>query len=633
MRPGDVSRAHNGVLFLDEFPLFRADVIEALRQPLESGEVTITRGEESATFPARGLVVMACNPCPCGNFHPHAEPQRVRLPRAGRDATTAPRSPARSPTGSTSPATSSRVSPHERNDRFAPRETSDGRRGRGSRRPALRQLERYADRSWRLNSQAPGPVLQREWPLGRRAPAAGRRRDLRRPAHPARRDARAPARLDRSPTSTGSTRRASPSSTPRCGCARASRCSTPACAGGPPDDAPQPTDDERLARVALGRWASRATRGSSSLVAELGAVPVRDHLAAERDPGGGVLDRRRGPAGAVPTPSATSSAPSASASGSSIPGDDEWPTQVDQLLTDRDPATTAAGRRSGCGSGARCASTSSATSVAVVGSRSATTYGTDVAGEIARRGRAGGLHRSSPGAAFGIDQAAHRGALAAGGRTVAVLACGVDRAYPPAHRALLDHLGETCAVVSELRPGRSPTRIRFLSRNRLIAALTRGTVVVEAAVRSGALNTAGWAARLHRPLMGVPGPVTSSPVRGRPPAAPQGRRQPGHPRRGGARAGRRRAASTSSSRRAGRADARDRLPPRQQQVLEAVPAAVAAPAPTPSPAPPASACSTPESALQRLERAGLVEQDVRRLADPRRRCCRFACGKPQKFLR
>ena len=76
VRPGDVSRAHNGVLFLDEFPLFRADVIEALRQPLESGEVTITRGEDSATFPARGLVVMACNPCPCGNFH--ARPQLNR---------------------------------------------------------------------------------------------------------------------------------------------------------------------------------------------------------------------------------------------------------------------------------------------------------------------------------------------------------------------------------------------------------------------------------------------------------------------------------------------------------------------------------------------------------------------------
>ena len=85
------------------------------------------------------------------------------------------------------------------------------------------------------------------------------------------------------------------------------------------------------------------------------------------------------------------------------------------------------------------------------------------------------------GAAFGIDQAAHRGALAAGGLTVAVLACGVDRAYPAAHRGLLDHLADDGAVVSELPPGCAPTRLRFLARNRLIAGLARGTVVVEAA--------------------------------------------------------------------------------------------------------------------------------------------------------
>ena len=102
------------------------------------------------------------------------------------------------------------------------------------------------------------------------------------------------------------------------------------------------------------------------------------------------------------------------------------------------------------------------------------------------------------GAAFGIDQAAHRGALAVDGPTVAVLACGVDRAYPAAHQQLLDHLAEHGAIVSEMAPGCAPMRLRFLSRNRVIAALSRGTVVVEAAVRSGALNTASWAARLNR---------------------------------------------------------------------------------------------------------------------------------------
>ena len=118
------------------------------------------------------------------------------------------------------------------------------------------------------------------------------------------------------------------------------------------------------------------------------------------------------------------------------------------------------------------------------------------------------------GGAFGIDVAAHRGALAAGGTTVAVLACGADRAYPQAHAEILEHIAEHGAVVSESPPGHAPFKARFLSRNRVIAALTRGTVVVEAARRSGALNTATWAARLHRPLMGVPGPVTSAPSEG-----------------------------------------------------------------------------------------------------------------------
>jgi DNA processing protein len=151
--------------------------------------------------------------------------------------------------------------------------------------------------------------------------------------------------------------------------------------------------------------------------------------------------------------------------------------------------------------------------VAVVGSRSATTYGAAVAGDIGAALAEAGRTVVS-GAAFGIDQAAHRGALAARGPTVAVLACGVDRPYPAAHRQLLDYIADVGVVVSEAAPGCAPTRIRFLARNRLIAALTQGTVVVEAAIRSGALNTANWAAGLSRVLMGVPGPVTSAPSAG-----------------------------------------------------------------------------------------------------------------------
>ena len=151
-------------------------------------------------------------------------------------------------------------------------------------------------------------------------------------------------------------------------------------------------------------------------------------------------------------------------------------------------------------------------SVAVVGSRSATTYGTDVARDLAAHLAARAVTVVS-GAAFGIDQAAHRGALAGGGPTVAVLACGLDRAYPTAHRGLLDHLAEHGAVVSELRPGALDAG-PLPEPQPADRGVDDGTVVVEAAVRSGALNTANWATRLNRTLMGVPGPVTSAPSEG-----------------------------------------------------------------------------------------------------------------------
>lgn len=113
------------------------------------------------------------------------------------------------------------------------------------------------------------------------------------------------------------------------------------------------------------------------------------------------------------------------------------------------------------------------------------------------------------GAALGIDGAAHRGALAVGGVTVAVLACGIDRSYPASHQTLIQAIGQRGAVLAELPPGTSPTRFRFLARNRLIAALGLATVVVEAAGRSGSLVTARLAADLGRAVFAVPGPVTS----------------------------------------------------------------------------------------------------------------------------
>ena len=148
-------------------------------------------------------------------------------------------------------------------------------------------------------------------------------------------------------------------------------------------------------------------------------------------------------------------------------------------------------------------------SVAVVGSRASTAYGEHVAADLgAQLGERGWTVVS--GGAYGIDAAAHRGALAAGAPTVAVLACGVDRVYPTAHGALFARIAESGLLVSEWPPGCAPLRHRFLVRNRLIAALTRGTVVVEAAARSGAQATAARARALGRQLMVVPGPITSA---------------------------------------------------------------------------------------------------------------------------
>ncbi len=149
------------------------------------------------------------------------------------------------------------------------------------------------------------------------------------------------------------------------------------------------------------------------------------------------------------------------------------------------------------------------TSIALVGARAATGYGEHVAME-ASAGLVDRGYTIVSGAAYGIDGMAHRAALASSGRTVAVLAGGVDRFYPSGHEALLTRIVEEGAVVSELPCGAAPTKWRFLQRNRLIAAMSRGTIVLEAGWRSGSLNTAGHAAALGRPLGAVPGPVTSA---------------------------------------------------------------------------------------------------------------------------
>ena len=147
--------------------------------------------------------------------------------------------------------------------------------------------------------------------------------------------------------------------------------------------------------------------------------------------------------------------------------------------------------------------------VSVVGARAASSYGMHVAMEMGY-GLASREWTVVSGGAYGIDAAAHRGAVSANGVTVAVLACGVDRLYPAAHASLFERIIETGLVVSEWPPGADPHRHRFLVRNRVIAALARGTVMVEANARSGARQTLGRAALIGRTIMVVPGPVTSA---------------------------------------------------------------------------------------------------------------------------
>jgi DNA processing protein len=147
-------------------------------------------------------------------------------------------------------------------------------------------------------------------------------------------------------------------------------------------------------------------------------------------------------------------------------------------------------------------------SLAIVGTRNPTNYGVRVAGDFA----AGFVDREwaiVSGGAYGIDAAAHRGALVAEGTTIAVLAAGIDVNYPGGHAHLFTEIAETGALVSEVMPGARAIPARFLTRNRLIAALSCATLVVEAAFRSGSLRTARDAAELMRPVMAIPGPITS----------------------------------------------------------------------------------------------------------------------------
>lgn len=166
VKPGEISLAHGGVLFLDEFPMFRADVIEALREPLESGDITVARAEETVTLPARSIVVLAANPCPCGNYSADVRDHDCTCRESERQhytkKVTGPVTDRIDITRQVRP-----LQPHEYDPGASP-ESSAVIRARVTAARA-RQVERYADTRWRLNGQAAGAALRERWPLSRAA--------------------------------------------------------------------------------------------------------------------------------------------------------------------------------------------------------------------------------------------------------------------------------------------------------------------------------------------------------------------------------------------------------------------------------------------------------------------------------
>ncbi|MFG2958685.1 DNA-processing protein DprA [Streptomyces sp. NPDC048291] len=260
---------------------------------------------------------------------------------------------------------------------------------------------------------------------------------------------------------------------------------------------------ELLDRVFLARVVEPGDEAAGRWVRERGVHEVADRLRGDGPPLPGVGAKRWAgllARAARADPRADLAVAREAGARFVSPGDAEWPSQLDDLGDARPLGLWVRGRP-----GLRMWALRA---VAVVGARACTEYGAHMAADLA----AGLAERGwvvVSGGAYGVDGAAHRGALAAGGATVAVLACGVDRPYPRGHTELINRIAEQGLVVGELPPGEHPTQSRFVLRNRVIAALTRGTVVVEAAHRSGSLVTARAAQRLGRFTMGVPGPATS----------------------------------------------------------------------------------------------------------------------------
>ena len=490
-KPGAISKAHRGVLFLDEAPEFSSQVLEALRTPLESGVVFLHRSQFQTRYPARFQLVMAANPCPCGKAAtPGADcrcppmavrryAQRLSDPIRDRiDISQTFRPPRRSKVRAavSGGETSARVAERVVEARAAP-DAAVGGHGVALQRRGLRAVP------------AAPPATAGRLGCGRRGP--GPRADQ------STRSGQGVARgLDGRRS-----RRGRPTARRSCrGCARdAARGTVTGLAGG--ELMAELTD--RAARMALSSVVDAGDPSLATLIAEVGAVEawarVEDSAlgepvarrAAQIDHHQIAVLARHYKIRFV------------------VPGDEEWPPGLDDLrfiaaIQRRAGVPVGLWLRGPAHLGQLCER-----AVAIVGSRASTAYGTQTAADLATDLAGEGVTVVS-GGAYGIDTAAHQGALAGEGATVAVLANGVDIAYPKGNAPLLNAVARDHLVVSELPPGDSPTRVRFLARNRIIAAMSQGSVVVEAAQRSGARNTANWTIACGRHLMAVPGPVYSA---------------------------------------------------------------------------------------------------------------------------
>ncbi len=485
LRPGAVSLAHRGVLFLDEAPEFGPRALDALRQPLESGFVELARATGVAKFPARFTLVLAANPCPCG---------KAGTPRGDAACTCAPRMRVAYRNRLSGPLMDRvdvrvRLEPPTRQNLRATLADTESTVVVAARVQRARAAAgaRLAGTPWRTIGDVPGPQLRARWGLPSAITQAPDRQFER---------GQLTARgLDRVLRTAWTLADLAGDRLP----------GRVACRSGTAPAADRwwmvsrtvglnvPHGDDRMARAALVRVSEPGDPLLARQIATMGAPRgvVAAAVRATRTSIRSASSESPGSRACACCAPATRSGPSASTTSTVLAQPRSWR------------------RRSRCGCGDRCTwpIRSGAPLVWSVRVPRPPTGCTWAASWASSSPSSSGLWspelpmESMP-QRIGVHWPQQ-------GPTVAVLAGGADVAYPRSHDALLARIAAEGLIVSEAPPGGLPLRRRFLVRNRLIAALSSGTVVVEAGVRSGALSTARHARRLGRPILAVPGPVTS----------------------------------------------------------------------------------------------------------------------------